>query len=168
MDCRNEDLLSGSDNVEIYDYNEIKDLACCQAVIDEAVKKWDKLCLLDAIDDDEKKREVAMAFNNLQKTLTDYADTDHIIFRLSEIFNDFGYEYNTDGLIYIFAILAKVCVNVDNFDFDRFLEKLNRFSYLTVIEDNVDYYNYPNFDAEAEYVMVLSTLIINSFKNDKE
>ena len=109
-----------------------------------------------------------MAFNNLQKTLTDYADTDHIIFRLSEIFNDFGYEYNTDGLIYIFAILAKVCVNVDNFDFDRFLEKLNRFSYLTVIEDNVDYYNYPNFDAEAEYVMVLSTLIINSFKNDKE
>ena len=133
MECRNEDLLSGSDNVEIYDYNEIKDLACCQAVIDEAVKKWDKLCLLDAIDDDEKKREVAMAFNNLQKTLTDYADTDHIIFRLSEIFNDFGYEYDTDGLIYIFAILAKVCVNVDNFDFDRFLEKLNRFSYLTVI-----------------------------------
>ena len=168
MDCRNEDLLSGSDNVEIYDYNEIKDLACCQAVIDEAVKKWDKLCLLDAIDDDEKKREVAMAFNTLQKTLTDYADTDHIIFRLSEIFNDFGYEYDTDGLIYIFAILAKVCVNVDNFDFDRFLEKLNRFSYLTVVEENVDYYNYPNFDAEAEYVMVLSTLIINSFKNDKE
>ena len=34
MECRNEDLLSGSDNVEIYDYNEIKDLACCQAVID--------------------------------------------------------------------------------------------------------------------------------------
>ena len=109
-----------------------------------------------------------MAFNNLQKTLTDYADTDPIIFRLSEIFNDFGYEYDTDGLFYIFVILAKVCVNVDNFDFVEFLEKLNKFSCLTLIEDNVDYDSYPKFDAEAEYVTALSTLIINSFKNDKE
>lgn len=145
-------------------YEEISQWEVGKAVIDNAVNHWDEFGFLDGVDDDEKRKELAIAFDNVTNDLLDNDD------RFADIVDK--YEENCPFIpfdVAVYAMLRRViCGNdfdngIDNFQYDKFLHYLERLSFLAINDEGYEY----ETDIEAEYIAIISKLIIELFKNNK-
>lgn len=145
-------------------YEKVSQWEVGKALIDDAVDAWESLGFFDGIEDEEKKRQLAIAFDNVTYDLLKEDD------RIVDIKDK--YEENCDYLLFdvaVYAILRRIiCGNdfdkgTDKFQYDKFLYYLERLSFLAVNDDDYEY----EVDVEAEYVAIISKLIVELFENEK-
>lgn len=144
-------------------YNTLKELETGKAVINEAVSHWEQTGFLSFVKNDDKKAEIAIAFDNAAH---DFMCEDKTIVSLSKRYN-FNFVRpenepgNIDFSIIVFPLILKVVNEVDNFDYKKFIEMLKELSFFAI---NYDGYEY-DADIEAEAISVLASTIIDRFKN---
>lgn len=153
-------------------YKDLSQWEVGKAVIKEAMSHWEPLDFLHGIDE-QKKEEVAVALDNVTyDILSEKKDIIRLIKRYD--FNccvpdDVNIKINSDNVfdfqVDIFPLIRRVVQKVDNFNYEKFIEYLDKYSFLAI---NYDGYN-RECDIEAEFIAILSKLIIEMFnKNANE
>ena len=146
-------------------YEELSQWEVGKAVINEAVNRWETIGFLDLIDDDIVKEKIAVAFDNMAHDLL------HENERVVKIQKKYNFNCAPDDentvscsfVVIIFPLIRRVINKVDNFNYDKFLNYLEKYSFLAI---NYDGYNY-DCDIEAEFCALLAKAIEDSFNREK-
>ena len=154
-------------------YEDLSKWAVGEAVIKGAVNEWETLGFLNGITNQKKKEMVAIAFDNMAHDLLTENE------RVVKIANRYNFncapdtedgEYSFDFATAIFPIIRRVIVGVigqdegiSNFNYDKFLDYLEDFSFLAINYDGYD----KECDIEAEFCAIISRIIHESFKREK-
>jgi len=147
-------------------YEELSQWEVGRAVINEAINRWEQLGFLALIDDDIVKEKMAVAFDNMALDLL-YENERVVKIQKRYNFNcapDNGCDMICSFDVIVFPILRRVISKVDNFNYDKFLDYLEKLSFLAI---NYDGYEIEECDIEAEFCALLSTAIVEMFKNEK-
>lgn len=147
-------------------YEDLSNWAVGEAVIKEAIHHWEPLGFLQGIDDEVKKRQISVAYDNMAHDLLFEND------RVVKLDNRYNYncrqddkdKYSPEFTAMVFPIIRRVITKIDNFNYDKFLDALEKFSFVAI---NYDEYDFEECDVEAEFCAMLSLLIIELFKNTK-
>ena len=148
-----------------------------KAVIKDALTHWEQFDFLNEIKDENKKEQTAVAFDNITHDLL----TENS--RVVEIRNRYNFNcYPPEGLenkypmfnfeTIVYPLIRRIiCGNMngktgtDNFDYDKFIELLEKYSFLAVNFDFIDEENKDKFDVEVEFVCILAGIIEDIFNN---
>ena len=163
-----EELL---ENINVEDltalpYEELSQWEVGKAVIDTAVNRWEDLDFLEGVEDNKKKEELAVAFDNMAH---DILEEDGFVMGIAEKynFNCFNPEETDESLefdVMVFPLIRMLVLELDNFNYNKFVDYLDDFSFLSINYENA----YDNIDVQAYFVAALGDLIIRSFNNKKE
>ena len=158
-------------------YNVLKNMMVGKAVIKDALAHWEQFGFLDKINDEVKKEQTAVAFDNITHDLL----TENS--RVVEIRNRYNFNcYPPEGFVnkypmfnfetIVYPLIRRIiCGNMngktgtDNFDYDKFIELLEKYSFLAVNFDFIDEEDKDKFDVEAEFVCILAGIIEDIFNN---
>ena len=156
-------------------YDVLKNMEVGKAVIKDAVNSWEPLGFFVGIKDEEKREELAIAFSNMARDLIFENE------RVIKIGNRYDFNcYPPEELkdkpfklsfsTFVFPILRRVIYGtiysidgVDNFNYDKFIDYLEKYSFLAI---NYDGYDFENCDVEAEFVCIISEAIKNMFNKE--
>ena len=154
-------------------YEELSKWAVGEAVIKGAVNLWDTLEFLNGITNQKKKEMTAIAFDNMAHDLLTENE------RVVKIANRYNFncapdskdsEYSFDFETAIFPIIRKIIAGtpgagngISNFNYDRFLDYLEDYSFLAINYDGYD----KECDIEAEFCVIISDIIIERFKREE-
>ena len=146
-------------------YEVLSNLEAGKAVIKDAVSNWEQFGLLDGIDDEVKKEQIAVAFDNMAH---DIVFENERIIKLNDRYNfnfaqDDEKKHSPKFDIIIFPLIRRVICKTDNFTYDKFIEYLEKLSFLAI---NYDGYEFDT-DIEAEICAFISCAIEEMFNNLK-
>lgn len=146
-------------------YEDLSQWEVGAAVIEDAVNRWEPLGFLALIEDDEKKKQIAVAFDNMALDLA--AENERVV-KLGKRynFNCAQEDENERGVefgVIVFPVIRRVICQIENFNYDKFLNYLEKYSFLAI---NYDGYNY-DCDIEAEFCALLAKAIEDSFNREK-
>ena len=144
-------------------YEVLSNLEAGKAVIKDAVSNWEQFGLLDGIDDEVKKEQIAVAFDNMAH---DIVFENERIIKLNDRYNfnfaqDDEKKHSPKFDIIIFPLIRRVICKTDNFTYDKFIEYLEKLSFLAI---NYDGYEFDT-DIEAEICAFISCAIEEMFNN---
>lgn len=146
-------------------YEVLSNLEAGKAVIKDAVSNWEQFGFLDGIDDEVKKEQIAVAFDNMAH---DIVFENERIIKLNDRYNfnfaqDDEKKHSPKFDIIIFPLIRRVICKTDNFTYDKFIEYLEKLSFLAI---NYDGYEFDT-DIEAEICAFISCAIEEMFNNLK-
>jgi len=147
-------------------YEDLSNWEVGKAVIEEAVNRWEPLCFLDGIKDEKKKEQIAVAYDNMAH---DFVFENERVVNLNKRYN-FNCTLDDEGEkmvnfdVIVFPIIRRVICKTDNFTYDKFLEYLEKLSFLAINYDGYDF----ECDIEAEFCALLSLAIEDLFNNSKK
>ncbi len=140
-------------------YEVLKDLAVGKAAIKDAVSHWEPLGFLDYIEDESKKEQVSVAFDNITH---DILEENERILKIKEKYDFFEFD------MIVFPLIRRIiCGNkfsklyTDNFTYDKFLDLLEKYTFLTIRPS--EFFDSEKYDMEAEFVCILANTIIENF-----
>lgn len=179
------DLLKkiASRNATRLPYKELRQWEVGKAVIENAVDEWESLGFFDGIEDKDKVRELAIAFDNVTHDfLAEDERLNYIkaiyemnwdvefhnrFFSENDEFEFSGFDFTVVVYPLLRRIICGVCgtddKGIDNFDYDKFLDYLEELSFLAVDFTGCD----DDFDAEAEFCEIIDMAIRNKFKKEQ-
>jgi len=160
-------VLDNIENVTSLRYEDLSKWNVGEAVIKEAVNRWENMGFLNGIIEEEKKEIIAVAFDNISHDLL--TENERVIkIKKKYEFNCMPDDETKIGVnfdVIVFPILRRVICKVDNFSYDEFLTYLEKFSFLAINYDGYDFMG--KCDIEAEFCALLSLIIENYFNNKK-
>ena len=150
-------------------YEDLSEWKVGEAMIKEAVKRWEQIGFLEALEDENKKEILAVAFDNMAHDLL--VENEKVI-KIKKRY-DFNCNEDNDAKVslpfdvIVFPLLRSVVCKVDNFNYDEFLKYLGKYSFLAINYDGYDFIG--ECDIEAEFCALLSLIIEYQFnkKNKK-
>ena len=146
-------------------YEVLSNIEAGKAVIKDAVSNWEQFGFLDGINDEVKKEQIAVAFDNMAH---DIIFENERIIKLNDRYNfnfaqDDEKKHSPKFDVIIFPLIRRVICKIDNFTYDKFVEYLEKLSFLAI---NYDGYEFDT-DIEAEICAFLSCAIEEMFNNLK-
>lgn len=147
-------------------YKDLKNMKVGEAIIEQALNIWGSIGFLDDIEDEEKKKELAIAFNNITHDLLygdDKVSTIKHRYNYNCGFPSFDFEVIVYPLLRRLIVGNKVRAGIDNFDYDKFIEYLEKYSFLSVNYDVIDEKFKGEYDIEAEMTCILAGIIEDIF-----
>lgn len=167
-------LNSKNENFTSLRYNTLKNMMVGEAVIKDALAHWEPLGFLDGIDDVEKKEEIAVAFDNITKDIL--SENERILgIRSKYNFNcmppeeyERNYLFEFDTMVY--PLIRRVIngningkTGTNNFDYDKFIDILDKYTFLAINYDFIKKEDIGKFDVEAEFICILAGIIEDIF-----
>lgn len=160
-------VLDDIKNVTSLRYEDLSKWNVGEAVIKEAINRWERVGFLNDIKDVVKKEIIAVAFDNMSHDLL--TENERVInLKKRYEFNCMPDDETKIGVnfdVIVFPILRRVICKVDNFNYDEFLTCLEKFSFLAINYDGCDFMG--KCDIEEEFCTLLSLIIENYFNNKK-
>jgi hypothetical protein len=141
-------------------YEVLKDMKVGEAVIKEAVNHWERFGFLNDIKDERKKEQVSVAFDNIAY---DILKNNERILKLKEKYDFLDFE------MMVFPLIRRIicgnkfcgCLYTDKFTYDKFLDLLEKYTFLTVRQSEL--FNNKKYDMEAEFICILANIIAEIF-----
>lgn len=145
-----DDYIPIDNSIQTYNYTDIQ-TAKQKELLQTAFDRWKKLGFLKGIDDEEKAKEVAFAFEQASAYL---------------LYCHFWPSLETIS----FPIIRKVISNLDVgvYNHIKFWEYINMFNYPSIMESIYDACNKLDIDKEAEMTALIADVIVLKFKNPQE
>lgn len=148
-------------------YEDLSEWKVGEAMIKEAVKRWEQIGFLESLEDENKKEILAVAFDNMAHDLL--VENEKVI-KIKKRYDFNCNEGNNAKVslpfdVIVFPLLRSVVCKVDNFNYNEFLTYLEKYSFLAINYDGYDFIG--ECDIEAEFCALLSLIIEYQFNNKK-